>query len=111
MAKRKRKIRITAKDIVSGNVSAILVMGNMPFVFFLAFLGIVYIANAHYAERKVRDIQILHEEVEKLSWEYMSLKSDLMQQSIESELEKKVAPLGLKELRDSPYKIKVKKEE
>ena len=38
------------------------VFGNFQFLLFLCFLAIVYIANAHFAERNVRDIQRLQKE-------------------------------------------------
>ena len=36
---------------------------NIPFVFFLVGLGLIYIANSHYAEKKVRQIEKLKTEL------------------------------------------------
>lgn len=84
---------------------------NLPFIFFLGFLAIIYIANARYAEYKVRKIQTLQKEIQKLNWEYMSLKSDLKKNSIESEVAEQVKHKGLRPLTERPKKIVVKKKD
>ncbi len=85
------------------------VMKNLPFIFFIAFLGFIYIANARYAERKVRKIQTLQKDIQKLSWEYLSIKTDLMLNSMQSEVAKEAddRDLGLDELRTPPKTIKI----
>ena len=105
----KKGRRITAKDIISGQAGSFLVMNNIPFIIFLAFLATIYIANSRYAERNLRDIQTVQKEVKELNYKYMDLKSTLMQSSMQSEVAKKVQESGLKELTDKPYKIVVKK--
>jgi len=77
----------------------------VPFIGYLAFLAIIYIANRHFAENTVREIDALSKEVKYLSWEYKSLKADLMLKSTMSEVAKKVDTLGLKELVEPPKKI------
>lgn len=108
MAQRRR---ITIKDILSGRAGSFLVLENFPFIVFLAFLATIYIANSRYAERNLRQIQVLQKEVKELNYEYMSLKSKLMQRSMQSEVADKVREQGLKELTDKPYKIVVKKKD
>lgn len=103
--------RIRTRDILSGRAGSLLVMDNLPFMIFLAFLGIIYIANSRFAEKKVRDIQVLQQEIKELNYEYMSIKSELMQSSMQSEVARKVKPFGLQELTDKPIKIRVKKED
>ena len=105
MAKR----TISARDILSGKIGDFVIMENIPFIIFLAFLAIIYIANSRYAERNIREIQTLQKEVKELNYEYMSLKSELMQSSMQSEVSKKVSESGLRPLTDKPYKIVVKK--
>ncbi|GAA4801009.1 hypothetical protein GCM10023231_32230 [Olivibacter ginsenosidimutans] len=77
----------------------------VPFIGYLALLAIIYIANRHFAENSVREIDNLSREVKYLSWEYKSLKADLMQKSTQSEVARKVDTLGLKELVEPPKKI------
>ena len=70
----------------------------------------VYIANAHYSEKKVRQIQQLQAELKQQRWQYMSLKSELMYQSKRSEVIKSVKPLGFNANQKRPNKIVVNKE-
>ncbi len=93
-----------------GNISAELVFKNLPFILFLSFIAMIYIANAHYSEKKVREIQNLQSELKQQRWQYMSLKSELMFDSKRSEVLKAVAPLGLKSNQHRPNKIVVNKE-
>ena len=93
-----------------GNISAELVFKNLPFILFLSFMAMIYIANAHYSEKQVREIQILQSELKQQRWQYMSLKSELMYQSKRSEVIKAVKPLGLKVNKKRPNKIIVNRE-
>jgi hypothetical protein len=65
----------------------------------------VYIGNKHLAEKNVRSIDKLTREVKELSWDYKTLKADLMLKSTQSEVAKQVDTLGLKELVEPPQKI------
>jgi hypothetical protein len=87
------------------------VIRNLPFIFFIAIIGIVYIANAHYAEKNVREIDQIEKQLNELRWEYMTTKSQLEFISKQSEVAKMVAPGGLKELREPPKKIVPKEHE
>ncbi len=88
--------------------STLLLIKNLPYIFFLGFLAILYIANAHYAEKKVRQIQVLQKELKEQRWRYMSMKSDLMYKSKQVEVAKMVKSIGLKELTNKPKKITLK---
>jgi cell division protein FtsB len=91
-----------------GSVSASVVLKNLPFVLFLGFLAVIYIANTHFAEKQVREIQILQREVKELKRQYNSLKSDLMFESRLSEIGEEVARMGLKK---SAGRVKIIKAE
>jgi hypothetical protein len=78
-----------------GSFGASLILKNLPFVLFLSFLTIIYIANAHYAEKQVRQIQALQSEVKELKRQYNSLKSDIMYKSRLAEVGENVEALGL----------------
>jgi type III secretory pathway component EscV len=69
---------------------------NFPFVAFLFFLALVYIANAHFANKQVIQIHRLERDIKELKWKYNATKSDLMLNSKQSEVEKAVSPFGLK---------------
>lgn len=77
----------------------------LPFIIFIAFLGMIYIGNRHFAENNIRDIDRLGKEVKELSWDYKTLKADLMMKSTQTEVAKEVDTLGLKEPVEPPKKI------
>ena len=80
----------------------------MPFVIFLDMLAMVYIANKHFAEKNIRGIDKLTKEVKELSWDFKTLKADLMLKSTQTEVAKQVDTLGLKEPVEPPKKIVIK---
>lgn len=79
-----------------GSIGASLVLKNLPFVLFLSFLTVIYIANSHYAEKQVRQIQTLQKEVKELKRQYNSLKSEIMFKSRLAEIGEEVESLGLR---------------
>jgi hypothetical protein len=81
--------------VAFASMSADWVFKNLLFVGFLGFMALVYIANAHYAEKKVREIQALQKEVKTLRWEYMQLKSEVMYNYKYSEVANRVDRKGL----------------
>jgi len=83
----------------------------LPFLLFLSFLCMLYIANSHMAVNNIRKIDKLSKEVKELSWEYKSLKADLMFKSKLTEVAKKVDTLGIKELTVPPKKLIVGNDE
>jgi hypothetical protein len=80
-------------------------MRFLPFLFFLAFIGIIYIANVYYSEKKVREINSLRKELKELRYEYITEKSRLMYRSKQSEVAKSMEGTGIRELRTPPVKI------
>lgn len=80
----------------------------LPFVLFLGFLGMMYIGNRHTAENNIRKIDKLNKEVKELSWDFKTLKAELMFKSKQTEVVKRVdSVLGLKVPTEPPIKIKV----
>jgi hypothetical protein len=79
----------------------------LPFLFFLALIGIMYIANIYYAEKKIREINGLRKELKELRYEYITEKSKLMYRSKQSEVAKALEGTGIEELRTPPIKITV----
>lgn len=100
----------TFKDYLTLDFSAEAILKNLPFVLFLGFIGLIYIMNAHYSEKKLWQIQQYKKEIEKLDWEYTSIKSDLMYQTKQSEVAKAVKDIGLKNAKGShPKRIIIPK--
>lgn len=81
----------------------------LPFIIFLCVLVMLYIANSHMAVKNIRKIGGLSKEVKELSWEYKSLKAELMFKSKPTEVAKRVDTLGIKELVEPPRKLIVEK--
>lgn len=83
----------------------------LPFIIYVAFLAMLYIGNRHLAEKSIRQINKLSKEVKELSWDFKTIKADLMLKSTQSEVAKKVDTLGLKEPVMPPMKLVVSGEE
>jgi len=90
-----------------GSISAQLIFRNFPFVLFLGFLTILYIANAHYAEKKVRRIQQLQKEIKDHRRQYNALEAEIMYESKLSEIGENVKDLGLRKTAKGLKKIVV----
>ena len=84
------------------------VFTNFRFLLFLFFLGLVYIANAHLAERGVRRIQLLQREIKELKWSYTSIKSETMFKSMQSQIDASLEPAGINLEGEGPKVIVVK---
>lgn len=84
------------------------VLKGLPFLFYIAFLAVLYIGNAFYAEKKVMQIEKIKKELKELRTESISVKSNLMYLSKQSEVIKRISPFGVKESLIPPYKIFVK---
>ena len=80
---------------------------NLPYVFFLILLAMVYIGNAHYTEKKVRKINALKNEIKELTWSYMSVKSDAIYQATYSNLAGQVERNQLSNEGSFPKKLSV----
>ncbi len=93
----------------SARFSSLAFVGYIPFIAFVGLLAIIYIANRHYAERTVRQIDQLGREVKEMNWDYKSLSADLMKMTTQSEIAKRVDSMGLKERTAPPKKIVVLK--
>ena len=114
---KKRKKGVLAKALSSVFSGTFLTnestLKHVPFLLFLAFIAILYIANGYQADDKIREVNKITNELKELRSEYISTKSDLMFVSKQSEVAKAVSSLGLKEPVVAPMKIEmdsVKKE-
>lgn len=82
-----------------------MVYKNLPYLYFLCGLGVLYIANVHFAERNIRRVQSLQHELREERWQYMTIKSDLMYQSTPTMIERSVADQDLHFLTRKPFVI------
>jgi hypothetical protein len=79
---------------------------HIPYAMFVAILGILYIANSYQAEKTIRRTYRIAEELKEYRSEYVSLKSELMFRSNQSEVAKIAAQrIGLRESKEPPFKL------
>ena len=78
------------------------IVKNIPFLFFLSLVAILYIYNGHYADKLARKISDSEKNVKDLEYEYKTIKSEVIYRSKSSEMIKAVEPMGLKEVTSPP---------
>ena len=84
------------------------IFGNLPFVFFLFFLGLIYIANSNFADKQVRQIQTLEKDIKDYKWRYNAAKSAVMFTTKQSEVQQLVEPFGLRSSNQRTKRIIIK---
>ena len=87
------------------------VVNNIPYLGLLFVLGIAYISNSYYAEKNLRDNAKLNRQLKELRSEFISVRSELMFVSKQSEVAKAVSHKGLYESVVPPKKILVEPEQ
>lgn len=88
-------------------ISREMMIRQIPFALFIVGLLLVHIWNAHNTEKTIRKTDKLNREIKELRSEYISILSELMGESKQSAVAKKLDTLGIKELTSPPYKIKL----
>ena len=112
-AKRKRSIQPVGlfKSFFDGSIfSREEFIRSLPFISFLAFLGLIYIANTYYAEKTVEKIDRGKKELNLLRNDFVSTRSRLMHATRQSEIASKLEIVGLVETTTPPKKIIIKAE-
>ena len=98
-------MRITQR--ISGMIAPGALYRQMPFVYFLAFLGVIYIAFGHYAERNMRTIDALQDALQEQRWHYMSVHSEVMREGSRNNIAHSVSGSGLQTPRQSPRQLTI----
>jgi len=83
------------------------VVRMMPFILFLTVLILFYIGNSYYAERTIREINKVKNDLKEKRAEYISTSSELMFRTKQSEVAKAIAPMAIKESTEPQKKITV----
>ena len=97
---------MTVKNSLYRLLGTKMIYKNLPFLYFLCGLGVIYIGNVHFAERNIRKVQALHTELREEKWRYMTIQSDLMYQSTPTMIERSVAEQDLHFLTKNPVVIR-----
>jgi hypothetical protein len=106
VAKGNSKVGRAVSSVVSGRfLISDQTLRHMPFFFFLAFMGLLYIANGYFAQSKDRELDTLNTQIKDLNTQYQIAKAKLMYLSKESEVARSSANMGLKESVIPPDKI------
>ncbi|MBN2520710.1 MAG: hypothetical protein JXB17_09420 [Bacteroidales bacterium] len=104
----------TVKEVLDGSLlTRDIFVKQLPFILFLAFLAIVYIANRYHAESIIRETSAIQNEMKDLRSEAITIASELMHISKQSEVVKLVnsKDLDLVESKDPPVIIRVNKKD
>jgi hypothetical protein len=83
---------------------------QIPFLLMLAFLALIYIGNSYFAEKNIRKIEKMQRELKELRYEYISVKSEMMHATRQSEIAKQLKSKGIKESTVPPGKIAAEEE-
>ncbi|MBA3665249.1 MAG: hypothetical protein H0W61_13710 [Bacteroidetes bacterium] len=106
-----RKKGVLAKglsSVFSGTfLSSDRALRHLPFLLFLGLIAVFYIANGYYADDMIRKENRLKQENKEKRSEYISVTSELMFASKQSEVAKAAESIGLKEPIVPPTKIEV----
>jgi hypothetical protein len=105
------KVMRSVASVVSGNfLSQEVTLKNLPFIFFLSFMAVCYIANGYYADDQVRKVNRLANEIKELKTKYIVVKDSLVVKSKQTEVAKLLAKqqTGIKESVVPPKKIVIK---
>lgn len=88
------------------------VIQQLPFIFFLVFLSVVYISNRYHAETLRNRIEDLRETTNELRSQAIFVSSELMKLSRQTEVAEEMQKKGLdlKESVEPPKKIELKEE-
>lgn len=114
-----KKPAARAKRLPSGLISVLngsfltreAVLRNMPFILFLAGLGLLAIAYGYHAERVVRRIDRAGAALREQRAEYISVRAELEKLEQQSQVAQRISGLGLKESRVPPVKVAVAEEQ
>lgn len=82
---------------------------QLTFLFFLAGIVVLYIANAYYAEKTIRESTSTTKDIIQMQGEYISAQSKLAEKTRQSAVATKAAQMGLREAIVPPVKLTAEK--
>jgi hypothetical protein len=107
---KENKVVRSVANVVSGSfLSKETTLKNLPYIFFLSFLAVCYIAKGYYDDDQVRKLNRLTNEKKELKTQYIVVKDSLVIKSKQTEVAKALAAqaTGIKESVVPPKKIVV----
>lgn len=112
--KEKNETKIPLKNVIDGSIlTRDSVIDQLPYVFFLTLIAVLYIGNRYHAEKIVRQSIKIQAELKELRAESITTASKLMFISKQSEVARLVEKKGLdlKEAVEPPKKLIVNYDE
>ncbi|MBE0637748.1 MAG: hypothetical protein IH598_04450 [Bacteroidales bacterium] len=104
-----QKTRVATRQMQSFLDGSFLAKGSfasfIPFIIFLAVLGLIYIKNNYTAERNIRVLNKLNQELIELHYDYIQMKSVVNLKTQPSTLEGELETFGIKRLERPPTKL------
>ena len=82
---------------------------QITFLFFLAGIAVLYIGNAYYAEKTIRESTKITKDIIQMQGEYISAQSKLAEKTRQSAVATKAAQMGLREAIVPPVKLTITK--
>jgi len=107
---KENKVVRSVANVVSGSfLSKETTLKNLPYIFFLSFLAVCYIAKGYYDDDQVRKLNRLTNEKKELKTQYIVVKDSLVIKSKQTEVAKALAEKAteIKESVVPPKKIVV----
>jgi len=99
---------IFIKNIIDGSIFTKEVLKNLPFIFYLALLSILFIANTYNSNETLRKTEKIKRQIKELKYQNIMNKSELASISRQSEMYKKMKNQRFKISDKPPYKIYIK---
>lgn len=78
---------------------------QITFIFFLAAIVVLYIGNAYYAEKTIRESNKTTNDIKQMQGEYINAQSKLAEKTRQSTIAGKAAAIGLREAVVPPVKL------
>ncbi len=92
------------KNVLGGDLISTGTFKFFRYLLYLGLLAFIYIANNYYAENNIRKINKLRKDLKELRYEYINVKTMLMQTEKQSQIAKKLEKRGIKK-NNQPVKI------
>lgn len=113
-ARKVSKTEETLRDIAGGKkLENLLVKKNLLYMFYIAFLAILYISNTYYTSGTLRQIEKVKVQIKELRYEYVTTKKQLIELSRRNKVIERLKydNKQLKESKEPPYKMEVASKE
>ncbi len=111
-ARNRSKLRAEVASVFTGEAfSRANILNNLPFLFFLTFLAVVYIGYGYYASKTNKRIHEMELMLRDLESDVNNEQANLNTVSMQSQIADSTAKDGLRPSMEPPIKIVVSKEE